>query len=375
MNVKYVDILIPTKDRAMQLHLLLESMRKHLKGMGRITISWQGSDDDFVAGYELLKKRAMNDGAFTALRDNSKEIIFRRRNSLREVYDAAIESGNSDYIMPLIDDDVFFKSYDLVNNQASLYLFDNQSVLACSIRVGDNLSNQLSSSLADGLVQDKPVGHATSLFSAGKPRFIQINHTHELETEKKTTKSHSRYLKWAWPDNLNVPHWSAVWSTTSQIYRKIPYLKLFETIGRENFLQIEKQWQVKQFAEFLGLPYFLFNILCFTDKLQARFLKRFGIYEQDILQITLSKILYRKRMKQNKKFNVPVHMTAPTQSVVVNLDAGVSHHREGGFGQDVVQTFNQKYLAGKIIAHAEIPFHNVKFATHVFTDFRFIDYK
>lgn len=376
MNVNCVDILIPSKDRAMQLHLLLESMGRYLKNMGRITIAWQGSNDDFIVGYELLKNRVMHDSAFITLRKNSKEIIFNKRNSLREVYDSAIESGNSDYIMPLIDDDVFFTDHDLVNNQASQYFFDNSSVLSCSIRVGDNLSDQLSSSFADGLILDKPVGHATSLISSGKPRYNQPVYSHELDTGDNADNSRNLgFLMWAWPDNMNVPHWNTIWSTTSHIYRKAQYLEHFRTIGRENFLLIEKHGQTRQLKEFIGLHSILFDMLSFIDKLQAKLLKIFGLYEQNVLQILLSKVLYRKRLQQNRGFVKPVYMVAPENSVVVNLDAGVSHHREGGFGHNLVQLFNQEYLAGKIISHADIPFHNVKFATHVFNKFRFIYYK
>lgn len=370
---QYVDILIPSKDRTTQLHLLLESMGKHLKGMGRVTISWMGSSDDFIAGYNLLRKRVMNDEAFGALRENSKEIVFKQRNTLREVYDAATESGDSYYIMPLIDEDIFFKDYDLVNAAPSIYFFEHPSVISCSLRLGNNLSNQLPSTTDDGLLAKEPCGHATSLLSSGAPRYIQNKYTHKLgdiNNEDSTTCC----LIWAWPDNMNVIHWNIAWSTTSHIYRKSDYLDMMQRVGRENFLLIEGMGAMEHFRKFLQLPSPLFNMLRLADRVQAKLLKRYGIYEQDILQTILAKVLYRKRLKQKKDFAVPIYMVAAQESVVVNLDVGTSHHRKGGFGQDVLSLFNQKYLLGNVISLSTIPFNKIKFPVHVYEGFDFIPY-
>ena len=76
-----VDIVIPSKDRAIQLHLLLESMSRHLKGMGRITITWQVENLELRKGYELLKSRIEESDKFLDLRNNSKSIIWVERKT------------------------------------------------------------------------------------------------------------------------------------------------------------------------------------------------------------------------------------------------------------------------------------------------------
>lgn len=371
---QYVDILIPSKDRAMQLHLLLESMGRHLTGMGRIYITWQGSNEKYRDAYELLEKRVLRDLSFEGLRNKSKEIIFRSRNKLREVYDAAIDSGDSEFILPLVDEDVFFSDYDLVNDQASKVFFENRSnsFISCSIRLGDNLSDQVSISLVDGIVSENITGHATSLLSTGKPRFVYPQFGHQMFATDEDKNVNGKYLIWAWVDNLNVPHWNIPWSTTGNIYKKTEYLGYIESFGRENFLAIEGIVGQQKLREFLKLPGFLFLVLKILDKLQSKILRWSGFYEQDVFQILLSKYIYMKRYKKKRMVDLPIYMVAPKKSVVVNLDAGSSHNRE--FGYSVFEHFNNNYLDGFVIFFSEIPFNNVKFPTHTYKGFKLVRY-
>jgi|GEM_PF-2973647 len=369
--VPYVDILIPSKDRPMQLHLLLESMAKHLKCMGRITISWQGSTEDYISGYQLLRQRVFQDEAFASLRKNSKEIVFKRRSSLTEVYEAAMNTGDSDYIMPLVDDDVFLKEYDLVNHPASRYFFDNSDVLSCAIRLGDNLTDQVSVTAGDGVASDMPRGHAASLFSTGKPRFIIPKYSHWLRLNDCNDWD---YLLWAWPENLNVPHWSCFFSTTGQIYRRAMYIDFFDRFGKDNFLKIEGKGFLYFLQEHLELSPISFGLLRLTDKVLMKIQTKYGIYGQELLSILLAKYIHRKRTNKHGKSRVPYLMVCPSKSVVCNLDTGHSHDRGNLSNASLIEEYNRLYLDGLVISYERIPIDKIVFSNHIFQDFEMRKY-
>ena len=342
--VPYVDILIPTKDRAMQLHLLLESMGRYLKNMGRITISWQGSNDDFIAGYAMLKKRVLEAPAFSSLRDNSKEIIFRHRNSLREVYDAAMDSGDSNYIMPLVDDDVFIRDYDLVNESASRYFFDHEDTLECSIRLGDNLSDQVSHSLNDGILHLIPKGHGDSVTIIGKPKLIYPVYGYVMSRDFLEQYHSRKYMVFDWRKNLNVAHWSSLTSVTSIIYRKKDYLFMINEFGRDNFLKIEALGRLYFMKKALSFP-FIYYIIYFLDIFLSFVLRPIKkAYNNDLLNYLyalLSDSFLFKKGISNK-------IVVPRNSVVAVFGSGGSNHRKKN-GGDINVVLNEKYLAGNIL--------------------------
>lgn len=366
----YVDILIPSKDRAMQLHLLLESMGKHLKNMGRITISWQGSNDEFCLGYELLQKRVKNDQAFAGLRNNSKEVLWRKRQSLREVYEAAMDSGDSEYLLPLVDDDVFIRDYDAVNAPASRYFSAHLEVLACAIRLGDNLSDQVSHSLGDGVLAEKSRGHGTTLLSTGKPRFLYPKLGHTLSDAIIEEYKSAEYLLWSWAANFNVPHWNCALSTTGHIYRKSIYLDYYRQFGKENFLNIEGNGLRYLIAKVMNGHPFL-KMARFLDWLQVRFLTK-NRFHAEVLFL----ILLLKHFERSEKLNtaIPYLMVAPRISVVVNLDALTSHNRN--IGINIVKDFNNQYLHyAKILDFKPLNDLEVFFPLQIFTGFRFVGYE
>lgn len=368
--VPYVDILIPTKDRAMQLHLLLESMGRHLKNMGRITITWQGSNGEFVKGYELLKQRVNEDSAFALLRKNSKEIIFRQRTSLAEVYEAAMDSGDSNYIMPLVDDDVFIGEYDLVNAPPSRYFFNHTEVLACAIRLGDNLSDQVSHSLADGVLDEKSLGHGTTLLSIGKPRFLYPKLGHTLSNAILEEYKSAEYLLWSWAANLNASHWSCALSTTGHIYRKSFYLDYYQRFGKENFLNIEGKGLNHLIQKAINGNHLLKTANC-LDWLQDKFLTKKCFHGEDLFLILLLKHLERSEQLNPA---IPYLMVAPRVSVVVNLDVRTSHNRN--IGINLIKDWNTQYLHNTLIIDST-PLNGLKvfFPFQVFTEFRLIYYE
>ena len=369
--INKVDIVIPSKDRPIQLHLLLESMNKYLRGIGRITITCQSTTDDFQQGYDLLKKRVLKNTTFNDLRNNSNEIVFRKRNSLREVYKAFMDSGDSDYIMVLIDDDVFIRDYDLTNDSASKYLFQHKEVLACSIRLGDNLSDQVFYTTDDGIFTDVPRGHANSLLLSGKPRFISPKLGYETSKLIANSYYEQDYLLWEWPSNLNVPHWSCIFSTTSHIYRKSIYLEMIKKFGRENFQVIEGKG-FKYYKCILFKKYsILINIVKALDKFQMAISGKyfnFGSYE--VFEVLLYKLLQRKNSWINE--TVPYLMVAPRKSVVAIMDYKTSHNRN--IDIDKTNTLNSFYLSGKIINLNDISYDMIFSPWQIYKDRKFVNY-
>jgi len=339
-----VDLIIPSKDRAMQLHLLLESMGKHLRSMGRITITWQGSNDNFIAGYELLKKRVLESPSFSSLRQHSKEIIFRQRNSLREVYDAAMDSGNSDYIMPLVDDDVFIRDYDLLNDPASKYFYEHDDTFACAIRLGDNLSEQVSHSLDDGILHSQPRGHGDSVTITGKPKFIYPVYGYMMSREGLEEYHSKKYLVFDWRKNLNVSHWSCFTSVTSMIYRKRDYVFLINKFGKNNFLRIEALGRLYYMKKAVSLSA-IYYTFCFVNYLLSFMLAPIGkTYNNDLLNYLYAFLsdtfLFRK--------NIGNTIVVPKESVVAMFGSGGSNNRKN-IGDDINVVLNDRYLSGKIL--------------------------
>ena len=326
-----VDILIPSKDRACQLHLLLSQISKNLKGIGRITITIQSSSDDFAKGYSLLKQRVASDDIFRNLRDNA-EIVYHERDSLAGVFDSLTYLGDSKYILPLTDDEIFHKKYDLENAPASQYFFNNPSVLACAIRLGKNITPKV------------PESHRKALYVRGQPNFHNGEENIRL---------------WSWPDNLHTYHWACIASVTGHIYRKDVYLEWFHKFGKDSFLEMEGRVVKYLLEKLFGLPKFFTKVLFTVDLIQMRFLKKiFGINEQDVLSQIFYKFLYHLPMVTRK--GIPVMMVSPLESVTTCLDINSNQDWRGVYNKKHAEQhlipvasnsiLNQKYLKGEIIS-------------------------
>ena len=285
---KDVDIIVYTKDRPMQLHLLLESLQKYVTGMGRIVITLQPSSSDYEKGYTLLKDRLMNDAFFEPLRKKAS-FAFHERESLEKSIEALPLLGDSDYILPLCDDAVFYRHYDLVNAKASRYFFENKNVLNCSIRLGKNITPTI------------PELHKDALFEKPQPKF-------SIETEE--------MLGWYWPDAMNTFEWCNPVGMCN-IFRKSNYFEWFHKF--KNPVWIEGD--AKRYLEnvIFKLPNIFNHFLRFVDLLQYKLLKKlFGVYEQEIIRQFLSKVLFRIPFLVDK--DVPALIVTPKESVVLMPD-------------------------------------------------------
>ena len=104
------------------------------------------------------------------------------------------------------------------------------------------------------------------------------------------------------------------------------------------------------------------------------------IYPQEILQTIAVKYKYLKQHKNTHDklskvdSKLKLIMVAPIHSVVVNLDVGTSHHRNGGFCEEKIISMNTNYISGYVIDYTSIPFQNICFPTHIYNKFNFVKY-
>ena len=314
-----VDILIPSKDRALQLHLLFESMNRCLKNIGKITVSFQTSTDDFLKSYQLLQHRIYNDDKFQNLRQNTTEIVFHRRNCLSDVIKVVDDLGESDYVMPLVDDDIFYRPYDFGKAECFKYLREHETVLACSLRLGDNICNSGDSHRNVTVVKEEPI----------------------LKVKDKNM------LIWDWPENLiNTHNWVCITAVTSHIYRKKTYVEWYHRFGSENFLLIEGRAQEDLVAKVYRIPRFIVKGINFLNRLQMGILRRtIGTSGHKGIKEIFWERVHRRKPKMQK--TVPVLMVAPHHSVCYSLELNNSINR--GLNVAVLAELNQHYLRGSVL--------------------------
>jgi len=284
MAIQGVDLIIYTKDRPMQLHLLLESLQQYVTGIGKTVITMQFSAPEYEQGYRLLQERLERDEAFAVLRQKTV-FAFHKRDSLEESIEALSLLGDSEYIVPLSDDAVFYRNYDLVNAEASQYFFTHPNVLSCSIRLGKNINPTV------------PELHKKALFERPQPGFA-------IETDN--------MLVWYWPAFLNTFDWRNT-AGMCIIFRKRDYVAWFRKFRNPVWMEGEIKEELERVV--FRMPRFFWRVVLFFDKVQQKLLNMlFGVYRQDILRQFFAKLLFRVPFMINR--NIPTEMLAPAESVV-----------------------------------------------------------
>jgi hypothetical protein len=316
-----VDILIPSKDRPAQLHQLLSLISKNVNGIGQITITIQASNIDYKRGYEILNDRLLKDDHFKLLRNKSKITIL-YRDELSKISEALDHLGNSELLLVLSDDELFFGSIDFENNFAVKKFIDDSNILACSIRLGKNITPIL------------PYTH--KYFTRAQPSFIEQSPEH---------------LIWTWPDNLDTYHWACIFSTSGHIYRKNEYLKMFRLFGNENFLLIEGN-AVKRFVkESLFISNNLLSFVQFLDHIIEKVLRSLTkINPQPVIFNLFIKYLYRLKVFEKK--STQFKMISLGQSVTAAIDINTSQvWRDDSPHFISNDAINQKYLHGYVFSN------------------------
>jgi len=337
-----IDIFIPSKDRSLQLHMLLESMGKHLRNVGTILVSWMANSEDFREGYRLLTRRVEEDESFNSLRRSAANILFVERKSYSEIYNAItlLKNTEDDCIMPLVDDEIFVRPFDLENEACIRYFLEHDDILCCALRLGANLTEQVSCTLGDGVIKNRKTGHATSLVSTGKPRYIVPKITSTLDP----IPTENEFILYAVTENLNAVHWNLLISVTGCVYRKDYFMQVVERFGKHDYLNIEKAGQdmlLACVARERGVPYGVIKGL--DVLLQGILHKMFGIYRQNML---VSLALRLSWIKRGHIAGLKELIVTPPESVCFNVDIN-SQNR--GLRAGLLPSLNSLYIANRIL--------------------------
>jgi len=315
-----VDILIPSKDRPAQLHQLLSTLSRNVEGVGQITITIQASNEKFKKGYEILNERLFKDGHFKTLRSMATIIIL-YRNKLSEFDDALNHLGDSKLLLILADDEIFFGSINFKNNLAIKKFIDDQSIHTCAIRLGRNITPN-----------------------------VPNTHSHFIKTQPSFINQSSEYLIWTWPDNLDIDHWSCIYSVTGHIYRKNEFIKTLRLVAKDNFLQLEKKAPKYLVKDSFYISLSFLSFIEYIDYVLERFLFRFvRIISQPVIFNFLVKSLFK--MKVLRKKNSKIKMISLMQSVTAAISINSSHELvEDSYPFMSNERINQKYLKGYVFS-------------------------
>ena len=121
-----IDLFIPSKNRAMQLRFLLESVAENMPSFfNEIKILYTYTDGDFKRGYEKLIDENI-----------LPNIVWQKEEDFLQDFLQCIESCKSDYICGMVDDCVVYKRVS-VPSEIVEELIDDE-VLCFSLRLGLN---------------------------------------------------------------------------------------------------------------------------------------------------------------------------------------------------------------------------------------------
>jgi len=123
--MKKIKGIVFSKDRAQQLHLLLNSLDRNAKNIFDLTVIYTYSNEEFKKGYEKLQE---------FLKSIDYNVIFIKETSFKQDVMAQFDQAYQ-YTCFFTDDDVLFKKIDLATIENSL---KNDTVMCFSLRLGIN---------------------------------------------------------------------------------------------------------------------------------------------------------------------------------------------------------------------------------------------
>jgi hypothetical protein len=120
-----INAIIFSKDRASQLHLLLNSIHKNAPYIFNLNVLYTSSNQEFEKGYEVLKE---------ICKTNLWNVNFVKESNFKEDVMCLLKSDYK-YTTFFTDDDVVFGSVDYETIESSL---QNEDVFCFSLRLGRN---------------------------------------------------------------------------------------------------------------------------------------------------------------------------------------------------------------------------------------------
>jgi len=103
------------------LDLVLESIKLNLKGYNKIYVFYESSDEIFLKGYEITKKKY--------IKIFGQKIFFIRKKSLAHTTELFYRFIEND-ILILTDDSLIFKNYDLLDDPASKAFYKEDKIIS-----------------------------------------------------------------------------------------------------------------------------------------------------------------------------------------------------------------------------------------------------
>ena len=132
-----IDLFIPSKNRAMQLRFLLESVAENMPSFfNEIKILYTYTNEDFEKGYEKLKKEKI-----------LPNIVWQKEHNLVEDFFKYLEDSDSDYICGMTDDCVVYKKVP-ASSQLVESMLEHEDVICFTLRLG--LNTEIQSYLSEG---------------------------------------------------------------------------------------------------------------------------------------------------------------------------------------------------------------------------------
>lgn len=119
-----INSIIFSKDKAVQLRLLLESIKKNTDGIFNLTVIYSASKEEFDKGYEKLK-----------LEDVSTGVKWIQQTEFKNNVLQALQT-NADHSCFFMDDDVMYGKFD--TEKILKTLKEDQDVFCFSLRLGMN---------------------------------------------------------------------------------------------------------------------------------------------------------------------------------------------------------------------------------------------
>lgn len=192
-----VGSIVYSKDRAMQLDLLLHSYDKYFKNKGAMVVIFNYSNEEFKKGYTKITEKWGDQYNLLLLDENAPTVsgvkwTFKQLLIYSLTY---LQANKLPYFLGLCDDDVFIKECDISDEM--LYELESEEVNAISLKSGLNITH-----------------HYPNIVVPQPQNFIQ--------TEP--------YLKWNWKTQPRPTDWGYPTCINSYVYNIDYYLSLLQKI-------------------------------------------------------------------------------------------------------------------------------------------------
>lgn len=205
-----IQLFIPSKNRACQLHLLLESIQRNCS-IFHITILYTYSDNEFKKGYEKLKKENV-----------AKNVEWIFETNLREDYLNIIRKSKSEIFCHTCDDTVFYRKFTSLYEDVADIL--DERTICFSFRYGLNT-----------IIQD---------YTTGRP-------------QKKLLQNYfvdDQLIKWKWIDYPYLENNSFIFGQDGHCFRTGHWLDIVDSTNFDCFAQLESNLTLNQY-HFKDFPY------------------------------------------------------------------------------------------------------------------------